>query len=68
MQHKADDCENNQDVDRGGRNVEETESRDPGDTKNDCEQKQHGSPLRMVFSALHLATLTEVSVSGTQVT
>jgi hypothetical protein len=37
MQHKADDRENNQDVDRGGRNVEEAESRDPGDTKNDSE-------------------------------
>jgi hypothetical protein len=37
MQHKADDRENNQDVDRGGRNVEEAESRDPGDTKNNSE-------------------------------
>jgi hypothetical protein len=41
VQHEADDRENNQDVDRGGRNVKEAESRDPGDTKNDSKQKQH---------------------------
>src|ERR1700690_198012 len=37
MQDKADDREDNQDVDRGGRNVEESESCDPRDTKNDSE-------------------------------
>ena len=54
VQDKADDRENNQDVDSGGRNVEEPESRDPGDTKNDGEQKQHGGPLRMMFRTLRL--------------
>jgi hypothetical protein len=37
MEHKADDREKNQDVDRRGRNVEESESCDPRDTKNDSE-------------------------------
>jgi hypothetical protein len=38
MQHKADDRENNQDVDRDGRNMEKTESSDPGETQNNGEQ------------------------------
>jgi hypothetical protein len=54
VQHEADDRENDQDMDSGGRNVKEAESRDPGDTKNDGEQKQHGGPLRMVFRTLRL--------------
>jgi hypothetical protein len=68
VQHKADDRENNQDVDRGGRNVKEPESHYPGDTKNDGEQKQHGGPLRMCSAPYVFGTLTEVSVSGTRVT